>query len=183
MIEYVGRLILPLAAATFLAACASQQPQQSAQPEPVPAPATAHKPAAPPTSQPVPVVQPAVPVNPLSDPSNILSKRSIYFDYDNSDIKPEFRSLIEAHAKYVRDHPGASVTIQGNTDERGSPEYNIALGQRRSEAVMRMMRLLGVPEHQMEAISLGKEKPKALGHDEASWAENRRSDIAYQRKE
>jgi peptidoglycan-associated lipoprotein len=122
-------------------------------------------------------------VNPLVDPANILSKRSIYYDYDKYDIKPEFKPLIEAHAKYLRDNQGANVTIQGNTDERGSTEYNIALGQRRSAAVMNMMKLLGVPERQMEAISFGKEKPKALGHDEASWGENRRSDIVYNKEQ
>jgi peptidoglycan-associated lipoprotein len=91
--------------------------------------------------------------------------------------------LIEAHAKYVRDHSGARIAIQGNCDERGSREYNIALGQRRSQGVANVMKLLGVPERQMEAVSFGEEKPRALGHDEASWAENRRSDIVYQRTE
>ena len=124
-----------------------------------------------------------MPANPLNDPNNLLSKRSIYYDFDKSDLKPEFRPLVQAHSKYLRDHTGANITIQGNCDERGSREYNVALGQRRSQGVLNMMKLLGVPERQMEAVSFGKEKLKALGHDEASWAENRRSDIVYQRTE
>lgn len=182
MIKNTGAFAFTFVVAALLAACASQQPQKSAQPAPTPAPVIAPKPAAiPPLAR--PVDQPVVPVNPLTDPNNILSKRSIYYDYDMSNIKPEFRPLVEAHARYLRDHPGASIAIQGNTDERGSHEYNIALGQRRSESVMKMMQLLSVPERQMEAISFGREKPRALGHDEASWAENRRSDIFYQRTE
>jgi len=119
----------------------------------------------------------------LANGLDILSKRSIYYDFDKSDIKTEFRPLVEAHAGYLRDHSGARITIQGNCDERSSREYNVALGQRRSQGVMNMMKLLSVPERQMEAVSFGEEKPKAHGHDEASWAENRRSDIVYQRTE
>ncbi len=88
--------------------------------------------------------------------------------------------MIEAHAKYLRENGGAKMLIQGNTDERGSREYNIALGQRRSEAVKRMLLLLGGREDQIEAVSLGEEKPRAPGHDEASWTQNRRGDMLYQ---
>ena len=91
--------------------------------------------------------------------------------------------MIEAHAKYLREHPGVRILIQGNCDERGSREYNIALGQRRSQRVAEMLSLLGVPSRQVEAVSLGEEKAKSPGHDEGSWAENRRSDIVYQRTE
>ena len=175
MIKYLGKFALPLVLIASLAACASQQTQKSAAPAPVSAP----KPVASPQVRPAPAS--AVAMNPLNDPHNILYQRSVYFDFDKSDIKAEFKPLIEAHAKYLRAHAGAKITVQGNTDERGSTEYNIALGQRRADAVVNMMKLLGVPAKQMEAVSFGKEKPKALGHDEAAWAQNRRSDIVYDR--
>ena len=109
------------------------------------------------------------------------AQRSVYYDLDRYDIKPEFRPAIEAHARYLRENSDARVTIEGNGDERGSREYNLALGQKRAEAVRQMMRLSGAGDSQIEAVSFGEEKPKALGHDEASWAENRRSDVVYQR--
>jgi peptidoglycan-associated lipoprotein len=105
--------------------------------------------------------------------------RSIYYEYDKSDIRPESRSLIEANAKYLLAHPELKIRVEGNADERGSAEYNLALGQRRAESVARMMKLLGVADGRIEAVSLGKEKPKRTGHDETSWQENRRSDIVY----
>ncbi len=108
-----------------------------------------------------------------------LAQRSVYYDFDKYDIKPESRALIEAHARYLRDNPNVKVRIEGNADERGSAEYNLALGQQRSVGVLKMMTLLGVPETRIEAVSFGKEKPKASGHDETSWSENRRSDIVY----
>ena len=117
--------------------------------------------------------------NPLRDPNNILSKRSVYFDFDSSSISDQYRGLIEAHARYLQSDRNARITIQGNTDERGSREYNIALGQRRSDAVRQLMRVLGAQDAQIETVSFGKEKPKNPGHDESSWAENRRADILY----
>jgi peptidoglycan-associated lipoprotein len=182
MVKRFGKSVLPFGLAVLLTACASTPPQESAQPTPTPTSAIAPKSVAvaPETR---PAARPAVSVSPLNDPNNLLSKRSIYYDFDKSDLKSEFRPLVEAHAKYLRDHPGANITIQGNCDERGSREYNIALGQRRSQGVLNIMKLLSVPERQMEAVSFGKEKPKALGHDEAAWAEDRRSDIVYQRNE
>jgi len=95
-------------------------------------------------------------------------------------VRDEFQSVLQAHAQYLKAHPERHVLIQGNTDERGTSEYNLALGQRRAEAVRRALSLMGVPDSQMEAVSLGKEKPVALGHDEASWAQNRRADLVYQ---
>jgi peptidoglycan-associated lipoprotein len=117
--------------------------------------------------------------NPLTDPSNILSKRSIYYDFDKFDVKDEYRPIIEAHAAYLRDHPDAKVLIQGNTDERGSREYNVALGQRRADGVKKLLLLLGAKEDQVEAVSLGEEKPKAQGTTEEAYAQNRRCDILY----
>lgn len=118
-------------------------------------------------------------LNPLKDPSNILSKRDVFFDYDKYDVKDEFKPLVQAHAKYLSSTPSASVIIQGNCDERGSREYNIALGQRRAEAVRKMLNVLGVADKQIETVSFGEEKPRAACHDESCWKDNRRSDIVY----
>ncbi|HEX6691534.1 MAG TPA: peptidoglycan-associated lipoprotein Pal [Burkholderiales bacterium] len=115
----------------------------------------------------------------LKDPNNILSKRSIYYDLDKFDVKNEYRALVEAHAKYLRENPNARMLIQGNTDERGSREYNVGLGQRRSDGVKRMLTLLGARESQVESVSLGEEKPQDAGHSESAWSKNRRSDILY----
>jgi len=117
--------------------------------------------------------------NPLRDPANVLSKRIVYFDFDSFVVRDEFRPLVEAHGRYLAQNRNSRMTIQGNTDERGSREYNIALGQKRADAVKRMMMLLGAQESQIETVSFGKEKPRNPGHDEAAWAENRRDDILY----
>ena len=117
--------------------------------------------------------------NPLRDPASVLSKRAVFFDFDSFVVRDEFRPLIEAHGHYLAGNRNARMTIQGNTDERGSREYNIALGQKRADAVKRMMTLLGAQEAQIETVSFGKEKPKNAGHDEAAWAENRRDDLVY----
>ena len=117
--------------------------------------------------------------DPLHDPKGELAKRSVYFDFDKYDVKDEYKPLIDAHSRYLNKDKQRKIVIQGNTDERGGREYNLALGQKRAEAVRRSMSLLGVSEQQMEAVSFGKEKPRATGHDEASWAENRRADIVY----
>jgi peptidoglycan-associated lipoprotein len=118
--------------------------------------------------------------DPLNDPKGALAKRSVYFDYDSYLLKDEAKPVTESHAKFLSSNKGRKIAIQGNTDERGGSEYNLALGQKRAEAVRKSLSLQGVPESQMEAVSFGKEKPKAKGSDEASWAENRRADIVYQ---
>ena len=117
--------------------------------------------------------------NPLRDPNNILSKRSVYFDFDSYVVRDEFKPLVEAHGRYLQSNRNARMTIQGNADERGSHEYNLALGQRRADAVKRMMILLGAGDGQVETVSFGKEKPRNQGHDEVAWAENRRDDMVY----
>lgn len=104
---------------------------------------------------------------------------TVYFDYDSYVIKPQFQGLIEGHARYLKANGGRKVVIEGHTDERGGREYNLALGQRRSEAVRRALGLLGVPDAQVEAVSFGKEKPVAMGSDETAWSQNRRAEIAY----
>ena len=120
-------------------------------------------------------------VDPLNDPNSLLSKRVIYFDFDKSDIKDEFRDIINAHAEYLATNQGVNITIEGHTDERGTREYNIALGERRANAVKRMLTLQGVSASQIRVISYGEERPAALGHDESAWALNRRAIIDYLR--
>ncbi|HEY8355098.1 MAG TPA: OmpA family protein [Methylophilaceae bacterium] len=119
----------------------------------------------------------SVDVNPLKDPNNILSKRSIYFDFDRDEVKPEFRPLIEAHAQYLNQNSGAAITLEGHADEIGTREYNLALGQRRAASVKKVMNLLGVKDSQIETVSYGEEK--ATGTDRESRALDRRVDIIY----
>ncbi len=118
-------------------------------------------------------------LDPLNDPKGVLAKRSVYFDYDQYVVKDEFKGLLQAHSGYLSANKSRKIVVQGNTDERGGSEYNLALGQKRAEAVRKNMTAMGVAEAQIEAVSFGKEKPKALGSDEAAWAENRRADIVY----
>lgn len=125
------------------------------------------------------VQQQAVVLDPLKDPNNVLSKRSIYFEYDKFDIQEKYKSLIDAHARFLVANPDRKMLIQGNCDERGSREYNLALGQRRADAAKRALVLLGAKDGQIESVSLGEEKPRASGKDEASYAENRRDDLLY----
>ena len=105
--------------------------------------------------------------------------RLVYFDYDSYAIKPDFQSLIESHASFIKSGQSRTVMIEGHTDERGGREYNLALGQKRAEAVRRSLGLLGVPDTQMEAVSFGKEKPAATGHNEDAHAKNRRAELSY----
>ena len=115
----------------------------------------------------------------LTDPKSILSKRSIYFDYDKFEIKAEYKDLVAAHAKFLTNNRQFKMLIQGNTDERGSREYNLALGQKRADTIKKQLVLLGAREEQVESVSLGEEKPKSDGQSEAAWAENRRGDMLY----
>ena len=112
-------------------------------------------------------------------PANV--ERIVYFDYDSYAIKPQFQNLIESHASFLKAGGTRHVVVEGHTDERGGREYNLALGQRRAEAVRRSLGLLGINDNQIEAVSFGKEKPAATGSDEAAWAQNRRAEIAYRR--
>ncbi len=116
---------------------------------------------------------------PWNDPSSPLFQRSVYFDFNEYTVQTKYQKQLSAHASYLKANPKQKVIIQGNTDERGTAEYNLALGQRRSDAVRKSLNLMGVSDGQMEAVSFGKEKPKAEGDTEAAWAENRRADIVY----
>ncbi|HXZ91925.1 MAG TPA: peptidoglycan-associated lipoprotein Pal [Burkholderiales bacterium] len=166
---------IPLAAsfALLLGACAGEKTKEEAQPA-QPAAGTAGQ-----QPQAGAVGAGGVAANPLHDPNSILAKRSVYYDFDRSEIKSEFRPMVEAHAGYLRDHAQATVRIEGNCDERGSREYNLALGQRRADGVRKALALLGVADTRIETVSWGEEKPRAQGHDEQAWAQNRRSDIIY----
>jgi peptidoglycan-associated lipoprotein len=173
-------LFVVSAAALIATGCASTKLEEKpapvveqSKPTPPPAPAPA----------PAPVAKVEAPVQPivdaLNDPSSVLAKRSVYFDFDKSMIKTEFQPLIEAHGRYLVEHSARQIRIEGNCDERGGREYNLALGQRRADAVRERMELVGVQAARIETISFGKEKPKALGHDETAWVENRRADMVY----
>ncbi len=117
--------------------------------------------------------------DPISDPkSPLYQKGSIYFDFDEYTVKSSYQPLLKAHADYLK-FSQSRVVIEGNTDDRGTSEYNLALGQRRSEAVKKALITLGVKINQIEAVSFGEEKPKNTGNSEKAWQENRRADIVY----
>ena len=115
----------------------------------------------------------------LKDPRSPLSKRSVYFDYDSYVVKDEFKALLTAHAKFLAGNSKMKMLIQGNADERGSREYNLALGQKRADAVRKALALLGARDDQLEAVSLGEEKPVCTESTEECWAKNRRGDMLY----
>ena len=116
---------------------------------------------------------------PWNDPSSPLFQRSVYFDLNEYTVQTKYQKQLSAHASFLKANSKQKIIIQGNTDERGTAEYNLALGQRRSDAVRKSLNQMGVSDDQMEAVSFGKEKPKAEGDNEAAWAENRRADIVY----
>jgi peptidoglycan-associated lipoprotein len=163
-------------AAALLSACSSTKLQEPPVVEKAPVANTA-----PPadTSRDVRPVETGT-VDPLNDPKGVLANRSVYFDYDSYVVRDDGKPVVENHSAYLTKNKQRKVLIQGNTDERGGTEYNLALGQKRAEAVRKSMAALGVSDSQMEAVSLGEEKPKATGSNEAAWAENRRADIVYQ---
>ena len=136
------------------------------------------------TTTPPPTTQSQVaPVQTGSTDSNAqgpqIVARLVYFDFDSNVIKPEYQSIVDGHARFLRANPKRHIFLEGHTDERGGREYNLALGQRRAESVKQALKLLGVHDTQMEAVSFGKEKPADPGHDESAWAKNRRVEIVY----
>jgi len=120
-----------------------------------------------------------VTIDPLDDPKGALAGRSVYFAYDDYSVDPKYQPLIQAHGQYIGSHGAAQIRVEGNTDERGSREYNLSLGDKRAQIVAKQLVLMGAKPAQIEAVSYGEERPKAEGHDEAAWAENRRADIRY----
>lgn len=181
-------LMTALSVTLVLGACSSTPVGQGVQASPAVAakqsPSTTQ--ASKPTTSAAPVSKAPVSVAPiaphLDGASALYQKRSVYFDFDEFTVKPEFASLMELHGKYLAAHPNLAIKVQGNTDEQGGTEYNLALGQKRAEAVSKALKIYGVKEAQLESVSFGEEKPKAPGHDEASHAQNRRVDLAYPEK-
>lgn len=117
--------------------------------------------------------------HPLDDPNGLLAKRTVYFNFDESIIIESDRPILEAHAQYLSQNPGAAVTLEGHTDERGTREYNLALGEQRAISVRQFMSLMGAAGQQMRTLSYGEERPAALGNTEEAWALNRRVEIVY----
>ncbi|MDH5538311.1 MAG: peptidoglycan-associated lipoprotein Pal [Rhizobacter sp.] len=183
---HVGAAVL--CASALFAGCSNTPDAQVPAAEPRMAPAIA-APAAPfPSATGATAAAPSsqvatVTLAPHLDPRSAISTgRSVYFDFDDFSIKPEYTGLLERHGKYLASKPGLAIKIEGNADERGSAEYNLALGQKRAEAVLRALKLYGVPESQMEPVSWGEERPVATGHSEAAWAQNRHADLMYPRQ-
>ena len=181
----MNKFLVIFAALAVLAGCASTAPKEQ-EPAKVETGKPSIAPVEPVAVKPTvvePVVKPIetkpIIANPLKDAGSILSKRSVLYEYDSNVVKDEFKPLVTAHAQYLTQNRNRKITIQGNTDERGSREYNISLGQRRADSVKQMMLLLGVQEAQIETVSFGEEKPRSAGKDEAAFSENRRSDIVY----
>jgi len=177
--NYLRVAILAVAVAFVAAGCSSTNLDQ----KPAPAPevkAPPPPPPPPPAPEPKKVEAPApVAVDPLNDPTSMLARRSVYFEFDRSSINDADVAVVEAHGRYLVDHTGRTIRVEGNCDQRGGREYNLALGQRRADAVRERLKVLGVSAGRVETISLGKEKPRNPGHNEAAWAENRRADIIY----
>jgi len=168
--------VAALAVPALLAACASTP----VAPPPAPAPAPAPVAAAPaPAPAPMAAPAPALLAEYLDPNSPISQKRSVYFAFDKDAIEGDGKAVVELQGGYLAKHADLKVRVEGNTDERGGSEYNLALGQRRAEAVKKALAVYGVKDGQVEAVSYGEEKPKAAGHDEESWAQNRRADVAY----
>lgn len=166
------RSIATLATVILLAACSTTPPAPAPTQQPVHMQAPMPAPAAP-SAVPAKTV-----ISELDDPASPLAKRSVYFPFDSFAIDQQYGSLIKAHGLYMMHHPTA-LTIEGNADERGSREYNLALGQKRADAVRRALAAQGAQDKQMEAISYGKERPKATCHEESCWSQNRRADLVY----
>ncbi|MCB5186110.1 peptidoglycan-associated lipoprotein Pal [Methylobacillus gramineus] len=174
------RLLMSVLLAAMLAACSSkavkETPQASVEDK---SPATSQTTSSNDSST-SGVSDSSLASNPLKDPNNILSKRNVYFDYDSDAVKSEYRPLIEAHAKYLASHSDAKVFLQGNTDDRGTREYNLSLGQRRAVSVKKVLNVLGVQDAQIETVSFGKEKANSTCADDSCFKQDRRVDILYQ---
>ncbi len=174
------KALFPALFLALLYGCASA-PTEEVKPADAPRPG-AGLPVAPPTAA-RPTQPGGVQSGPLSgglkDAGSLLSKRSVFYEYDRSDIRDEFRPVLQAHGKYLAENRGKKMLVQGNCDERGSREYNVALGQRRAEGVKRTLVLMGAADAQIEAVSLGEEKPRCTDHGEACWSQNRRGDMLY----
>jgi peptidoglycan-associated lipoprotein len=176
----MNKLIVSIGVVAFLGACASkEQPAQVAETKPAPTTTTTTSTPPPTTTASTTTPVPSKALNPLVDPASPLSKRVIYFDYDKDAVKTEYQALVQAHATFLSQNRNRKIRLEGHADERGSREYNMALGQRRGDAVRKAVSVLGVGAERIETVSFGEDKPKSNGHDEAAWAQNRRVEIVY----
>lgn len=177
------KLVISVVLVNLLAACASEKPAVVAEPSPPPRvePAKVVEPPRVEAAKPVPVPAPPVKteIDPLNDPTNILSKRSTYYPFDIAAVQDEDKPLVQAHGRYLGEHINRKVRLEGNCDERGSNEYNIGLGQRRADGVKKMLELSGANSSQLESFSYGEEKPRCTSHNEECWKQNRRTDLNY----
>jgi peptidoglycan-associated lipoprotein len=168
------------AAFTFVLAGCSSVDLEEKKPAPIVDASSTAKPTGPDPRAVAPVEAPSSRgLDPFNDPNSPLYKKSVYFDFDSFVVKSEYQSVVEAHGKYLASTKNRRIVVEGNTDERGGREYNLALGQKRAEAVKQRLMLLGAADAQIETVSFGKEKPKAVGSNEEAWAQNRRADIVY----
>lgn len=168
------------AAFTFVLAGCSSVDLEEKKPAPIVDASSTAKPTGPDPRAVAPVEAPSSRgLDPFNDPNSPLFKKSVYFDFDSFVVKSEYQSVVEAHGKYLASTKNRRIVVEGNTDERGGREYNLALGQKRAEAVKQRLMLLGAADAQIETVSFGKEKPKAVGSNEEAWAQNRRADIVY----
>lgn len=161
-----------------LTACASTQKQEVAQPTNQDGRNLALN-EEPPAAKTEESRQNAMQTNPLQDPENLLSRRTVFYDYDSANIRDEDKPVVEAHARYLINNKNIKIMLQGHTDERGSREYNLALGQRRADSVKKLMTVIGVPDNQVETVSYGEERPVVADHNEEAYAQNRRTEIVY----
>ena len=180
------KLLIGMSVALLLSACASKEPPKEIRVEDrAPPPTAKTSTTSTPSTQATQSQQTGTAVttrsgtDPLKDPNNPLSKRVIYFDYDKDAVRSEFAALVQAHAAYLSQNRARKVRLEGHADERGSREYNMALGQRRADAVRKATAVLGVGNDRVETISYGEDKPRSNGHDEAAWSQNRRVEIVY----
>jgi peptidoglycan-associated lipoprotein len=164
-------LCAALVTSVLLTACASKPAPEPAPPPPTPV----AQPAPPPPPEPTPVGE--TDAQKLARITKMLSDNSIYFDYNTYTIKADGQSTLQADSDALKSMPSIKLSLEGNADERGSAEYNLALGQKRSEAVKQALKEMGIPEDSLEAVSFGKEKPRATCHDESCWSQNRRVDL------
>jgi peptidoglycan-associated lipoprotein len=172
------KTIFALAATILLAACSSTPPATA--PVSDQGAKTAPSGARIATAQPLPSEPVTSGLYPPKGAGGSLGERGIFYDFDKFSINDQYRPIVDAHGNFLLSHNTAKVFLQGNCDERGSREYNLALGQRRADSVRKVMAAKGVKESQIETVSFGKEKPRNPGHNEVAWADNRRTDIVYQ---
>ncbi len=170
------RLLAIAAMGAFLTGCADKQPEDTTEPEVIEVDTSTGADSS--TSTGV-TDESGYQGAELDEPGSLLSERFVYFEFDKSDVRAEDRAVIEAHATYLQRNPGATLSLEGHADERGTREYNNALGERRSKAVRNLMSIQGGSGQQMRTVSWGEERPIDRAHDEAAWAQNRRVEIVY----